>query len=123
MEKICLDSEVALDFLRGDRAIAEKLQYYASNEQVCIHSLIALELAAAIKKQEVLDNLLHNITILPFDKKAARIAVRVMHDLKERGINPSLSTILTASVCIASNAFLFTKKRSQFDGIKGLRLV
>lgn len=123
MERICLDSDVALEFLRGDRATVEKLQHYANREEICIHPLTAVELGSSIRKKDVMDNLLHTITILPIDKKTAQVTIQLLQDLRERGFRPSLFAVYTAAICLAHNAFLFTKDRSKFEGIKGLKLV
>ena len=123
MERICLDSDVALDFLKGERSIVEKLQYYANREEVCIDALTAVELATIVKKSRVIDEFFNSVTILPFDRKSAQLTMRMINDLKETGHRPSMSSLHTASICMANNAFLFTKDRSKFEGIKGLRLV
>ncbi len=123
MEKICLDNDVVLDFLCGDKATVEKLRYYASNEQLCINAITSMELSTTIKKREVLEEFLRNISILPFDREATKIATKILNETMEKGIVPHFSTVLTASVCIANSAFLFTNNRSRFEGIKGLRLV
>jgi predicted nucleic acid-binding protein len=65
-----------------------------------------------------------NVTVLPFDKQAAQIASKIMNDFRERGDVPRANeAIVTASICMANNAFLFTRTTGKFDGIKGLKKV
>ena len=74
MEKICLDFETAVDFLRGEPSTIEKLKYYADREELCITSHTMMHLLETIKKRDVVVAFANSVTILPFDKKAAHIA-------------------------------------------------
>ncbi|MFN7991551.1 MAG: PIN domain-containing protein [Candidatus Micrarchaeia archaeon] len=124
MEKICLDFEIALDFLRGDPATIEKLKYYADREEICITSLTMMHLMESVSKPEVVAAFASNVTILPFDKKAAQVAAKIMNEMKERGDVPRVTdSVLTAAVCMANDAFIFSRANARFDGIKGLRKV
>ena len=124
MEKICLDFETALDFLRGEGGTIEKLRYYADREEICVTSLTLLHLYTAVKKPEVVKTFANSITILPFDKKATQMAASINQLFAER--NEPLKTVestTTAAICLANDAFLYSKSPSNYDGIKGLRKV
>lgn len=124
MEKICLDFETALDFLKGDPGTTEKLKYYANTEELCITSMTMMQLLEVIKKQEVVGSFSNSVSILPFDKKSALIANKIMKEIKGRGEIPKTKdSILIASICIANDAFLFTRSPWKFEGIRGLRKV
>lgn len=124
MEKICLDYETALHFLRGDPATKEKLMYYADREEICITSMTMLQLLETIRKREAVQDFANSVTILPFDKKAAAIATKLNMEIKGRGEIPKpMDSILTASICIANDAFMYTRKPEKFEGIRGLRKV
>lgn len=125
MEKICMDLEAALHFLRGDPETIEKLKYYADREELCVTSFTMLHLMETVTKKEVVKKFADSVTVLPFDKKAAMAAAQINQDLAERGELPKmLESVLTAAICIANNAFLYSRSSSwKFDGIKGLRRV
>lgn len=124
MEKICLDFETALDFLMGDPGTIEKLRYYADREEICITSLTLMQLLETIKKEEVISNFSNSISILPFDKRAAGIATKLNREIRMNGELPKpMDSIMTASICIANNAFIFTRNSWKFEGIRGLRKV
>lgn len=123
MSQVCIDNEVALDFLKGDRATIEKLRYYADNEDICITSFSLLQLLTGIKKPEVVEQFVDNVVVLPFDKVAAQLAPQLIKEVKENGLNINLDGILTASICLANEVFLFTKDRKKYEGIKRLKLV
>lgn len=124
MEKICLDFETALDFLRGDAATIEKLRYYSDREEICITSFTMLHLQDTINKTDVVKAFANSVTVLPFDKKAAKIATRINQDLLEhRELPKMIEDTVTAAICIANDAFLYSRSLSKYDGIKGLRKV
>ncbi len=124
MEKVCLDYEAALDFLRGEYNTMKKIKYYVDREDLCISSLCMMQLALVIKKHAVIHTFANSATVLPFDKKAAEVAGRIIFESREKGVDPpSLESLITASVCISQNALLFTRNPTKFDGIRGLRRV
>jgi predicted nucleic acid-binding protein len=124
MEKICLDFDKALDFLMGDPGTIEKLKYYADREEICITSLTLMQLLETIKKEDVISNFSNSISILPFDKRAAGIATKLNREIRMNGELPKpMDSILTASICIANDAFIFTRSAWKFEGIRGLRKV
>jgi predicted nucleic acid-binding protein len=123
MEKICLDTDVVLDFLCGEKSVVEKLKYYTERDQICITSFTLLQLHSAIRKPEVINAFISNVTVLPFDKNCGLIASRLINELKEKGVRLNIESILTAAICIENNALLFTKNRMLFEGIKQLKFV
>lgn len=123
MEKICLDTEVLIDFLRGDRAIVEKLKNYAAREELCITPISLFYLYRTVKKTEVVDAFANAITILPLDAAGSIKASEISQELAEKGMDKTMDVVLTSAVCIVNHSFLFTKDRKKFDGIRGLKLV
>ncbi len=122
LEKICLDCSVALEFLKGEPTIVEKIKYY-SDEEICITSPTIYELMTSVKKTEVVDQFIRNITSLPFNESSSIIASRIYRELKEIGISHSTKNIINASICIDNNAFLFTAQRKNYEKIRRLKLV
>ena len=124
MERICLDFETSLDFLRGDPSTIEKLKYYADREEICTTSFTLLHLQNTINKADVVRAFANSVTVLPFDKNAAQIAARINRDLDEQRELPKMvEDVTTAAICIANDAFLYTRSLSKYDGIKGLKKV
>jgi len=124
MERICLDFETAIDFLRGEPATIEKLRYYADREEICITSFTMTHLLATITKREAVFSFVNGVTVLPFDRKAAQIAANINQELEENGDSQKrLDTVMMAAVCIANDAFLYSRTPSKFDGIKKLKKV
>lgn len=126
MERICLDFETALDFLRGDVATIEKMRYYADREELCITTFTMLHIMEVVNKPEVVTAFVNSVTVLPFDRKAVQIAAAINRELEEKGDSGKRSeVVLTAAICMANDALLFSRAQSmsKFDGIKGLKKV
>lgn len=124
MEKICLDFEAALDFLRGEQTTVEKLKYYANQEEICLGSFTLVHLMEIVKKPDVVMAFADSVTVLPFDRREATIAARLKAELSGKGASrKGIDSLLTAATCLSNNAFLFTRNPAKFEGIKGLRRV
>ncbi|MFH0884770.1 MAG: type II toxin-antitoxin system VapC family toxin [Candidatus Micrarchaeota archaeon] len=124
MEKICLDFKAALDFLRGDPATIEKLMYYADREELCITSMTLMHLYETVSRQDVVGAFAANMTVLPFDKKAAQMATKVMNELREHGESVQITdSLLTAGVCMANDALLYAGTPGNYVRIRGLKKV
>jgi predicted nucleic acid-binding protein len=77
-----------------------------------------------VKKPEVINAFVNSVTVLPFDKKAASVFHRLVTETRERGADlKSVDPLVTAAICMANDAFLFTKSPKNYDRIKGLRKV
>ncbi len=122
MEKICLDREIILDFLRGDSNTVGKIRHYA-DEELCATSFTIFELLTTIKKPDVINSFVKNITPLDFNENCSFIASRIYNDSREIGPQKPINNIITASICIDSGAFLVTKDRKHYEKIRGLKLV
>jgi len=123
MEKICLGYDAVLDFLRGEPSTVEKLNYYANQEEICISGITLYNLLHTINKREVVISFANSVTILPFDRKAAVIANKLRKEMSDKKADPPAEPVMTAAVCIANDAFLFTRKPANYEGIRGLKRV
>jgi len=124
MEKICLDFEAALEFLRGEPTTIEKLKWYADREDVCVTAFTMAHIMEAVRKPEVANAFVNSVTVLPFDKKAVSILGRLLAEARERGQRMrTVDHLVTASICMANDAFIFTKSPANYEGVKGLRKV
>lgn len=123
MEKICLGYDAVIDFLRGEASTVEKLQYYANQEDICLSGVTLYNLLQTVNKKDVVLSFANSVTILPFDRKAAVIANRIRKELSEKGVEHSAESVMTAATCLANDAFLFTRKPANYEGIRGLKRV
>ncbi len=123
MEKICLDLEVLIEFLRGDALTIEKIKHYSDREEICITPQTLLYILLSVRKQGAIMPFLNSISVLSFDRKAAMLAVKLMEDNKEKGKSMGMDEIMTAAICMSSGAWLCTKNRKDFEQIKNLKII
>lgn len=123
MEKICLDLEILIEFLRGDPLTIEKIKHYSDREEICITPQTLLYILLSVRKQGAIMPFLNSISVLSFDRKAASLAVKIIEENKEKGRVMGMDEIMTAAICISNGAFLCTKNRKDFEQIKNLKLV
>ncbi len=119
MVKICLDTDVVLDFLKGEQNTVEKISYYTQNEELCITSITFFELLSAVQNKAKVIGLLESLTLLSFDRAAAYETYK----LNSIYPNRKLRELFIAGVCTSNKALLFTKSRQFYDGIVDLKLV
>lgn len=123
MAKICLDSGIIIDFLEGRRATIEKLKYYIEKEEIVTTSLVMFEVLASVRSIAPVLRFMGNLEVLEFDGQSAELASKLYRDGVREGVRISARAIINAAVCIRNDAFLFTKKRGEYEGIKGLKVV
>jgi len=123
MTKICLDTDVVLDFLKGHKAAVAKIRHYVDNDELSITSLTFFELVSAIKKKGRVLPILDNLTLLPFEKKAALRANRIHESLQNQKIEIGMRELINSSICIENEAWLYTKNRAPYEGVEGLKFI
>lgn len=123
--KLCLDTEVVLDFFRGDQKTVQKIRQYSQKDILCITSLTHFELHVAITGPEKWDVMkaVNSFEIMSFDGLVAMKASRIYDQLKATNSHAGLREIINAATCAANDAVLFTKNRQAYEGIKGLNFV
>lgn len=123
MTKICLDTDVVLDFLKGHKAAVAKVRHYVDHDELSITSLTFFELVSAVKKKGRVLPILDNLTLLPFDKKAALRANKIHETLQGQKIEIGMRELMNSSICIENEAWLYTKNRAPYEGVAGLRFI
>ena len=121
--RICLDTDVMLEFLRGREATVQKIRHYITTEELCITSITFFELLSLVNKKGRVIRIIDNLSLLPFDKKASLRADKLNEKLKEHKVNAGIREIMNASVCLANEALLLTHSRPAYEGIDGLKFV
>jgi predicted nucleic acid-binding protein len=123
MVKICLDSDIIIDFLEGRKAAIEKLKHYIEKEEIVTTSVVMFEVLASVRSIAPVLRFMGNLEILGFDEQSAELASKIYRDGTKEGIRLSTRAIINAAICIRNDAFLLTKNRNEYAGIKGLKVV
>ena len=123
--KICLDTDVILDFFKGELKTVQKFKQYSQADRLCITSLSYFELLTVIRgspRWEVI-NVVDKLEMLDFDRKAAVRASKIYEHAVESHLQLGMRELVIASVCISNKALLLTGKRQPYEGIKELKFV
>ena len=123
--KICLDTDVVLDFFKGEMKTVQKIRQYSQADKLCLTSLSYFELLTVIRgspRWEIL-NVVEKMEMLDFDRKAAVRASKIYEHAIGEHLQLGMRELVIASVCISNKALLLTGKRQPYEGIKGLKFV
>lgn len=119
--KICLDSDVLIQFLKNDPLIVEWIQknigFYF------ITSITSFEAWMGRNKDEPIKEILSIFEILPFEKDASLLAGDIFRSLKEKGQQLDMRDIFIAATCIHYNVPLFTLNKKHFQRMEEFGLV
>lgn len=123
MTKICLDTDVVLDFLKGHKPAVAKIRHYVDNDELSITSLTFFELVSSVSKRGRVMRILDNLVLLPFDKEAALRANKIHESLQKQKMEIGMRELMNSAICIQNEAWLYTKNRSAYDGVEGLKFI
>jgi len=123
--KICLDTDVILDFFKGELKTVQKFKQYSQADLLCLTSLSYFELLSVIRGSPRWDviNVVDKLEMLNFDRKAAVRASKIYEHAVEEHLKLGMRELVIASVCMSNKALLLTGKRQPYEGIKGLKFV
>jgi len=123
-----LDSDILIDFLRGDSKVIEKINTLSKESiHLSVSSITALELfqgayghSKADAKVNQVENFLNRLEILPFEKLEGKIASKIADSLRRQGKLIDLPDILIAATALARNEKIITRNARDFSRISGL---
>ncbi len=123
-----LDTNTLIYFFKGQGKVAEHL-FATPPGEVAISSVSLYELEVGIgksaqptKRRRQFDTILAAVTLLPFDRSAARAAAMVRVDLEKRGLPIGPLDNLIAGIALAHRATLVTRNTREFSRLPHLAL-
>ncbi|MEK6906906.1 MAG: type II toxin-antitoxin system VapC family toxin [Nanoarchaeota archaeon] len=128
MIKYCLDSDVIIDFLHGEKAIVEKIKNLLEDSIPFITSITLCELfrgAYLTKNPEIeikkIDTLMDNMLAATLDRESSKVFGRKNKELSDKGKQTEIPDLMIASICIANDLVLVTRNKKHFENILGLK--
>lgn len=121
-----IDTTVLIDYFRKtDKTKAKLTQLSQQFSQLAISSVTEFEIynGATPAQLQFWQELLLEVIVLPFDSKAARIAVSIHQQLKRLRKTIDKPDLFIAATAIANNLTLDTLNRKHFDRIEQLSLL
>jgi len=123
-----LDTNMVIYIQRGEPSVLQKLTVLG-RQRVALPSLVVAELAYGVEKstqqlrnRERLEQLLMEMTVLPWAHTAMWHYARHFHALRQKGKPIGHMDLLIASQALAEDATLVTNNTREFERIEGLKL-
>ena len=123
-----LDTDTCIDVLRGIRSVSQRLQG-VSPDDCSVSSITAFELYAGTllsahpeRERAKVERFLEQITIIAFDRVAARHAASIRVELQRSGSTIGAYDLLIAAEATRSGLVLVSSNKREFERIPNLRL-
>jgi predicted nucleic acid-binding protein len=122
---IVADTDVLIDFLRGQGACA-RVALEIERGALATTTVSRFELlsgARTERQQQAISDLLAVLPLLPFNERAADLAALARLDLEGRGQRIGMADFMIAGITLAHELRLLTRNRCHFERIPRLELV
>jgi len=126
----CLDSNILIDFLRGDPKITAKIKGCIKTNQILYTTPIILcELYKGAfmssKPDEavtLINQLMVDIKLLDFNEQACYIFGKLFKDLQNKGKPTQIPDLMIGSITKAYSLILITRNKKDFTNISNLKI-
>ena len=121
-----LDSSVLIDYFRNpNKAESRLVEISQQFSSLFISSITEFEIfnGATSIQTDFWNQLLKEITVLPFDSSAARMAVKIETQLKKQRKSIDTADLFIAAVAVSNGLVLDTLNRKHFVQIELLKLL
>lgn len=124
VKKICLDSDVVIELLKGNPKIVEIINSLPADFYLTTINIFEIWTGRIENETEKIIGLLSEFNILEFDKKSSLRAGDIRKKLKEKGELIDIRDVFIASICIQNNIELLTYNKKHFNRLEkfGLKL-
>ena len=123
---ICLDTSVLIDFDRKkDKSKSLLFKLTERHALLAVSSITEYELYLGNSDEQNIfwDKFFSQVTVLPFNTKAAKLSAKIHQQLKTRNKLIDAPDILIAGTALSNNLPLATLNRKHFERIEDLQLV
>ncbi len=122
---IVADTDVLIDFLRGQGAGADRIALELEAGQLATTVVTRFELLAGARNERqrsAILVLLEGLVTLPLDTAAADQAAQIRRSLQDEGRDIGMADSLIAGITVVRRGILLTRNRRHFDRVPGLAL-
>ena len=125
-DKILIDTDVLIDFLRGDDKTIELIKRIRAQRLVTT-DINAFELyhggyKSKNKQMNIanVEDLLNSLELLSTDRVSMKKAAELIAGLDKKGTSIDIADLFIASICLTSSASLLTRNKKHFErmGVK-----
>ncbi|MFK7974411.1 MAG: PIN domain-containing protein [Rickettsiaceae bacterium] len=126
-----LDTNICIYILnKKPISYIEKLEALEKNSSLCISSIVLAELQYGVSNSKFkeqnqinVNQLICKLDVLDFSEKCAFYYGELRADLKKKGIIIGNNDLLIASHALAEELTLVTNNASEFNRVKGLKVI
>ncbi len=130
MQKVCLDTSMIVDFLRGKEEVKilfEKIKKGDIQPHLSSITLFELYFGAFLSKKpkeaiEDIKSISSWMETIPIENETAYIGAIILAKLKNKGVLIEIRDVLIAASAVSKNLPLVTKNKKHFEKIPGLEL-
>jgi tRNA(fMet)-specific endonuclease VapC len=123
-----LDTNTLIYYFKGQGNVAKNLAHLSPNE-IGISPIVLFELQVGIaksnspaKRTQQLEQLLHRVNLVPFERDSAIAAAKIRAQLEQQGSPIGPMDILIAGTAISLQAVLVTHNVKEFSRVSGLAI-
>ena len=109
---VVIDTNVAIEYLKGNADIAAIVDSYAEKGGVAITAINRYELLQRVNNTQPVLSLISEVNIYDFDERASDRAAEMWHTLKARGKVVDDLDLLIASIAASNGETLVTMDKS-----------
>lgn len=126
--EICLDTDILIDFLRGERKIVDTIKTLEEEHELLTTSINIFELyygahkTGKDKNVRAVDELTGRLEILKLTEQSAKISGKILAELESEGKVIDFRDVLIAGIVMENDVTLFTRNKKHFQRVKGLKL-
>jgi predicted nucleic acid-binding protein len=125
--KILIDTDVLIDFLRGDKRTVELIKEI-SMQKLLTTDINAFELYHGAYKSRNrsanisdVENLLGSLEVLGTARESMKKAAELIAHLENKGGSVDIADLFIASICLVNSASLLTRNKKHFERM-GVRI-
>ncbi len=114
--KICLDTDMSVDYLRDKRPMSDEVQHWFDTADVYVTSITSFELYHGAFYSKRVEE------ILPFTKKTSKIAGEIMSELRREQKPIEIRDLFIGAIRIEKDVLLLTRNISHYERMKKLKI-
>ena len=126
----CLDTDVLIDYLRGNKQVFEKLSFFFTHGIGLFTTFINVcELYKGVylskkkdKEEGEVRSLIDTVKPIGMDHYSCTFFGKEWSRLQKEGKTTQILDLMIASVAVANNLTLITKNRRHYENIAGLKI-
>ena len=123
---ISADTSILIDYFRKtDKVNSVWIILFDQGYDFSISAITHYEIYSGATTAQLLfwQSVLGRINVLPFEEKAAQVAVDINNSLKRKRKQISMADLFIAATAISNNLPFATLNRKHFDRVDGLNLI